>query len=63
MAGFKVRDRGLINQILAKSNASEYTTVRDEIQTDLILELTKMDLEVVHSTNKFLTRTGEANFH
>lgn len=60
IAGFKVRDRGLINQILAKSEASEYSTIKNEIQTDLILELTKMDLGVVHSTNKFLTHTGEA---
>lgn len=59
MAGFKVKDRGLANQILNHSEANSYLEIQTEIQTDLILELTKMDLEVIHTTNKFLTKSGE----
>lgn len=59
-AGFSVRDRGLFNEVLkkmerdAKENIN-YSQIKDLTNTDLILEVVKIDPSVEYTTNKYYT--------
>jgi hypothetical protein len=50
--GFSVRDRGLFNEIISKSQTSDYSKIKDLTNTDLILEVVNIDSTVIYSTNK-----------
>lgn len=59
-AGFEVRDRGLFNSVLETHEKLDYHTIRELTNTDLILEVAKVDLDVRYTTNRFLTKRGES---
>ena len=52
--GFSVRDRGLFNEIINKSESQDYSRIKDLTNTDLILEVINIDLNIVYSTNKMV---------
>lgn len=49
---FSVRDRGLFNELLSKSQTSDYSKIKELTNTDIILEVVNIDPSVVYSTNK-----------
>lgn len=49
---FSVRDRGLFNELLNKSQTSDYSKIKELTNTDIILEVVNIDPSVVYSTNK-----------
>jgi hypothetical protein len=56
-SGFSVRDRGLFNEVLRKMSRNEteninYSQIKDITNTDLILEVIKIDPRVEYVTNK-----------
>ena len=50
--GFSVRDRGLFNELLSKTQTSEYSKIKEITNTDLILEVINIDPSVLYTTNK-----------
>tara|TARA_R110002072_G_scaffold66499_4_gene164009 strand:+ start:39596 stop:40297 length:702 start_codon:yes stop_codon:yes gene_type:complete len=59
-SGFVVRDRQLFNQIIGNDdNNIDYSKLKEKSDTDLIIELTKIDPRVVYQTNKFYTKDNE----
>lgn len=50
--GFSVRDRGLFNELLSKSQMSDYSNIKELTNTDVILEVVNINPAVVYSTNK-----------
>ncbi len=53
-SGFVVRDRQLFNQIIGNDeNNIDYQQLREKSDTDLIIELTKLDHQVLYETNKY----------
>lgn len=53
-SGFIVRDRQLFNQIIGnKENNIDYQKLKEKSDTDLILELTKLNPQVTYETNKY----------
>jgi len=50
--GFSVRDRGLFNELLSKSQTNDYSKIKELTNTDLILEVVNIDPAIVYSTNK-----------
>ena len=53
-SGFIVRDRQLFNQIIDnEENNIDYKKLREKSDTDLIIELTKLDPQVLYETNKY----------
>jgi hypothetical protein len=50
--GFSVRDRGLFNELIEKSQSNDYSKLRDLTNTDLILEIVNFDFGVIYTTNK-----------
>ena len=51
--GFSVRDRGLFNELLSKSQTSDYSKIKELTNTDLILEVVQILIQpVVYTTNK-----------
>ncbi len=50
--GYSVRDRGLFNEIINKSESTDYSKIKDLTNTDLILEVVDIDSKVLYSTNK-----------
>lgn len=54
-AGFNVRDRGLFNEILEKTNTTDYSKITDLTDTDLILELVNLRSDIEYRTNKYET--------
>jgi hypothetical protein len=50
--GFNVRDRGLFNEIVNKSQSADYTKLGQETNTDLILEVVNINPAVSYTTNK-----------
>ena len=50
--GFSVRDRGLFNELLSKSQTSDYSKIKELTNTDIILEVVNIDPAVVYTTNK-----------
>jgi hypothetical protein len=57
-AGITVRDRGLFNQVLENSENNDYLALKDRTDTDLILELVGLDVNVEYSTNKYVDSRG-----
>ena len=49
---FSVRDRGLFNELLSKSQTSDYSKIKELTNTDIILEVVNIDPSVLYSTNK-----------
>lgn len=59
-SGFILRDRQLFNQIIGnKSNTKDYEILKDKSDTDLIIELTKLDPSVKYSTNKYYNKKNQ----
>jgi len=56
--GFNVRDRGLFNEILEKSRNNDYSSIKELTDTDLILEVVGIDVNVEYNTNKYKDRMG-----
>jgi len=56
-SGFVVRDRQLFNQIIGNNdNTIDYEKLKEKSDTDLIIELTKLDPQVLYETNKYYTK-------
>lgn len=59
--GFTVRDRQLFNQVIANNdNNTDYAKVKVKTDTDLIIELSKLDTKALYQTNKYITDKGKA---
>lgn len=58
-AGYKVRDRALFEETLSRSETKiNYEDISRNTDTDLILELQKLDTDVYYETNKYYTYDG-----
>ena len=58
-AGFTVRDRGLLNSILSGGNEN-YEEIKKKVNTDLIIEVTRLDFAVDEKVGDFIeTNTGK----
>lgn len=58
-SGFIVRDRQLFNQIIGNTeNNLNYENLNKKSDTDLIIELTKLDRSVLYETNKYFDSNG-----
>ncbi|MDQ0476207.1 hypothetical protein [Chryseobacterium sp. MDT2-18] len=58
-SGFIVRDRQLFNQIIGNAeNNVNYENLNKKSDTDLIIELTKLDRSVLYETNKYFDSNG-----
>lgn len=64
IAGFSVRDRGLFNEVLQfeRKEGFNYNKVKELTNTDLILELTRFETGVQHTTNRFLDKNKAEQF-
>ncbi|WP_191861055.1 hypothetical protein [Hanstruepera ponticola] len=59
-SGFVVRDRNLFNQVISNNeNTVDYAKLKSKTDTDLIIELIKLDTEVIYETNKYYTDKGK----
>lgn len=63
-AGFSVRDRGLFNEVLKKMQRDEkqnidYSQIKNLTETDVIVEVIKIDPAVMYVTNKVYTLNGK----
>lgn len=57
--GFIVRDRQLFNQVISNNdNTTDYSKLTEKTDTDLIIELSKLDDKVLYETNKYFTGKG-----
>jgi len=59
-AGFSVRDRGLFNEVLKKMQRDtkqniDYSQIKELTNTDLILEVVKIDPQIRYVTNEYYT--------
>lgn len=66
-AGFSVRDRGLFNEVLNKMQRDtkqniDYSQINELTNTDLILEVIKIDPSVKYVTNKISTKDKRGNW-
>lgn len=53
-SGFVVRDRQLFNQIIENENNNiDYEKIKEKSDTDLIIELTKLDPSILYETNTY----------
>jgi hypothetical protein len=53
-SGFIVRDRQLFNQIIGnENNTMDYEKIKEKSDTDLIIELTKLDPSIIYETNTY----------
>ena len=60
MQGFTVRDRQLFNQIISNSDSnSDYIRLKSKTDTDLIIDISKMDSKVLYHTNRYITDKGK----
>ncbi len=58
--GFIVRDRQLFNQIVTNNeNNNNYINLKEKSDTDLIIELIKLDPSVAYTTNKYYDSNGK----
>lgn len=58
--GFTVRDRQLFNQVVSnKDNNVDYSKLKEKTDTELIIELSKLDTKVLYETNKYFTAKGK----
>jgi len=59
-SGFIVRDRQLFNQIVGnKENSIDYEKLKNQSDTDIIIELTKLDSRVLYKTEIFEDNKGK----
>ncbi|MCB0745962.1 MAG: hypothetical protein KDC90_00730 [Ignavibacteriae bacterium] len=59
--GFVVRDRNLFNQVVSNNqNTVDYAQLKTKTDTDLIIELIKLDTEVIYETNQYSTDRGKS---
>lgn len=59
-SGFVVRDRQLFNQIIGNNdNNIDYQKLKEKSDTDLIIELTKLDPKIVYETNKYYDKNNK----
>ncbi|MCX7549028.1 hypothetical protein OS188_13815 [Xanthomarina sp. F1114] len=59
--GFIVRDRNLFNQVVSnEENTVDYAKLKSKTDTDLIIELIKLDRKVIYETNKYYTDKGKS---
>ena len=57
---FIVRDRALFNEIIRKSgDRVDYSEIKKKTDTDIILELTNLEADVVYKTNEYYTSKGK----
>ena len=56
---FSVRDRGLFNELLSKSQTSDYSKIKELTNTDIILEVVNIDPSVLYTTNKVTVVTAK----
>ncbi|GAB3991921.1 hypothetical protein GCM10028807_23510 [Spirosoma daeguense] len=56
-AGFSVRDRGLFNQVLDANPTTAYSNISTLTDTDLILELVRLDNPIGYTTNVCYTES------
>ncbi len=56
---FSVRDRGLFNELLSKSQTSDYSKIKELTNTDIILEVVNIDPSVLYTTNKVTVIKGK----
>lgn len=57
---FIVRDRALFNEIIRKSGDKvDYSELKKNTDTDIILELTNLETDVVYKTNEYSTINGK----
>jgi hypothetical protein len=66
-AGFSVRDRGLFNEVLKKMQRDnkqniDYSQIKDLTETDIILEVIKIDPAVPYVTNKLSVQDKKGNW-
>jgi len=59
IAGFDVKDRGLFNEVVGKSNEINYRELKELTNTELLLELVNVSTKIEYGTNKFYTKDGE----
>ena len=57
--GFSVRDRGLFNQVLDANQSVAYSRISSLTDTDLILELVRLDNPVGYTTNVCYTESDD----
>ena len=58
-SGFIVRDRQLFKQIIENDdNNIDYQKLKEKSDTDLIIELTKLDPTILYETNKYLDKNN-----
>lgn len=58
-SGFVVRDRQLFNQIIGNNdNNIDYQKLKEKSDTDLIIELTKIDPKVLYESNKYYDKNN-----
>lgn len=56
---FSVRDRGLFNELLSKSQTTDYSKIKELTNTDIILEVVNIDPSVLYTTNKVIVIKGK----
>jgi len=57
--GFQVRDRELFNNIIDNEDVVDYSKLKDKSDTDIIIELTKIDPSVIYKTNQYYNTKNE----
>ncbi|GAB3695387.1 hypothetical protein GCM10027592_17560 [Spirosoma flavus] len=57
--GFSVRDRGLFNQVLDANQSIAYSNISSLTDTDLILELVRLDNPIGYTTNVCYTESDD----
>jgi hypothetical protein len=58
IAGFDVKDRGLFNEVVSKSDEIDYSEIKKITGTNLILELVQLDVKRKYETNSFYSVKG-----
>ncbi|UMB59890.1 hypothetical protein MHL31_12500 [Lutibacter sp. A80] len=59
-SGFIVRDRQLFNQIIGNDeNNIDYKKLKEKSDTDLIIELTKLDTKIIYETNNYYDKKNK----
>lgn len=59
-SGFVVRDRQLFNQIIGNDNNNiDYEKIKEKSDTDLIIELTKLDPSILYTTNTYYNKNDK----
>jgi hypothetical protein len=59
-SGFVVRDRQLFNKIIGNDNNNiDYEKLKEKSDTDLIIELTKLDPGIIYETNTYYDKNDQ----